>query len=413
MKVYIIGVGDELLIGQVTDTNSVWMAQQLGLIGGKVIGKTTVSDTGSAIRSAVMRALQEADAILLTGGLGATKDDITKRELAALFQTELVWHQPTYDLIVERFEAMRRPMPETNSMIAWQPASAKVLTNSRGLAPGMMFEQTDGKIIVSMPGVPYEMKAIMKDHVLPFMKAHFNIASIEHRTLLTAGTGETWISREIADLEDSLPEHIKLAYLPSIGTVRVRLSGQGNDAEALNIELDGWQKLIADRIGAPVVAFEDITLPAVIHRLLKGRKQTLALAESCTGGYVSHLITQLPGASAIFLGGIASYANDVKINQLGVSIEDIAAHGAVSEPVVLAMAAGVKKMMGSDWAVAISGIMGPDGATEEKPVGLVWLAVVGPDTQRTAEVRFGYDRNGNIEAASTAALNLLRLAMIN
>ena len=399
----IVTIGDELLIGQVIDTNSSWIAQQLNFIGIKVEERVSVADDANAIRATLDRLLQRVDYIFITGGLGPTKDDITKHTLTQYFGDVLVNHQPSLDNIERMFKAYGRTVNPVNVQQAMLPSKARIVVNKNGTAAGMWF-QKEGKSVISMPGVPYEMKGMMSDEILPSIQQENNI-TIYHKTICTQGIGESWLAERIEEIENELPAYIKLAYLPAPAQVRLRLSAYG---EAKESELNIFLKRIVERVGDYVYGFDTDTLPVVIGRILRDKGNTLAVAESCTGGYISHLITSIPGSSAYFKGAVVSYANEIKINQLNVEEDLLHKHGAVSKEVVEQMALGALKNLKSDFAMATSGIAGPDGGSAEKPVGLVWIAVASKDGIFSKEFKFGDNRERTILMASLTAMNLLR-----
>lgn len=408
MKVHIVTVGDEILIGQITDTNSGWMAQQLNLIGARVVKKTAVSDANSEIIQSIKEGFVSADIVLMTGGLGPTKDDVTKKAIADFFGVEMELHQPTYDHIRRFFEKLNRVIPEEALRIqCLMPTNAKLLTNKMGTAPGMWFEK-EGKVLVSMPGVPYEMEYLMTNEVIPRLKNHFPGQPIAHRTILTVGEGESNIAKRIETFENSLPANIKLAYLPNIGQVRLRLTGIGDDETELNKLLDIKAQDLESLIPELVFGHGDILLEAAIGEMLRARALTLGTAESCTGGYLAHRITSIAGSSDYFQGSIVSYSNELKMNLLGVNPETLEQHGAVSEPTVIEMVQGALNVLGVDVAIAVSGIAGPGGGTPEKPVGLVWLAIGNKNIVKTRRIQGGRDRLRNIQYASNMAMNLIR-----
>ena len=406
----IITIGDELLIGQVVDTNSAWMSQQLNNIGVWVHHRVAVGDVREDIWNALDEESKRSDIILITGGLGPTADDITKPLLCEYFGGNLIMHQPTLDHVTYLFEhVFKRPMPllDRNRRQAEVPDVCTVLKNNNGTAPGMLFEK-DAKIFISMPGVPHEMQGIMKDHVFDLIKQHYDMLHIGHRTLLTAGQGESMLAEMIKDCEEKLPSYIKLAYLPNYGMVRLRLTGTG-EKEAIEKELDEQFVILKDLVKEYLVVDEDIPMHEVIGRMLKAKGKTLTTAESCTGGYIAHLITLIPGSSNYFYGSIVSYDNTIKENILQVKKETLQQFGAVSEETVIEMARGVLKLMQTDYAIAVSGIMGPDGGSKEKPVGTVWIAVGNDQKIETKKLWFRFDRKRNIELTSINALNMLRL----
>ena len=404
----IITIGDELLIGQVVDTNSSWIAQELNKIGVIVKHRVAVGDVWDDIWTALEEESKIADIILITGGLGPTADDITKPLLCKFFNGNMVVHQPTLAHITHLFEqVLKRPMIERNAKQAEVPDTCTVLFNDRGTAPGMLFKK-DAKIFVAMPGVPHEMKYIMSTHVIPLIPTLYATDIIEHRTLLTAGIGESFLAELIQDFETGLPTNIKLAYLPNFGMVRLRLTAIGSDREALNKDLDNQFNKLKINVREYLVIDEDQPMEVAVGRLLKARNQTVATAESCTGGYIAHLLSIYPGSSSFFTGTIVSYANIIKEKMLGVSHEILTTVGAVSEETVVQMAKAVREAMDTDYAISVSGIMGPDGATSEKPVGLVWIAVASKEKVIAKSFHFRFDRRRNIELTATNALNMLR-----
>lgn len=406
----IISIGDELLIGQTVNTNAGWMGEQLALIGIRVKRVVTIGDQ----RDEIMQALggASADVVLITGGLGPTKDDITKDVLCRFFDTELVRDPQVESRIVDMYVRMGRDpqdILEMNRAQADLPKACTVVPNERGTASGMWFER-DGRVYVSMPGVPYEMKAMMEGGVLPGLQERFRPPTIVHRTVLTTGLGESLLATRIADWEDSLAaERIKLAYLPSPGIVKLRLSTYA-DRDAVAAHQRVARKVAELQALIPDLVFGegDDRLPNVVGRLLRERGQTLALAESCTGGFVSHLITSVPGSSTYYIGGVVSYANAVKMEELGIPSDMLELNGAVSQPVVEQMATGVKAALRTHWSIALSGVAGPDGGTPDKPVGTVWIAVSGPEGVRSKRVNFPGTRDLVIERSALAGLNLLR-----
>lgn len=407
MKVYLITIGDEILIGQIVDTNSAWMGQQLNLNGAHITGIMTVSDEADRITQALEQGLRAADVVLMTGGLGPTKDDITKKVLTEFTGGQLSFHEPTYQRIERFFKQLGRQPTEAHRLQSYMPDNATLLTNSMGTAPGMWFE-VDDKVVVSMPGVPYEMKALMQGEVLPRLKERYPLKRIAHRTLLTAGEGESRIAERVADLETALPPHIKLAYLPNLGRVRLRLSSRGSQSDHFRDELEQWADRFKDRVEDLLFGEEEDRLEAVVGQMLKARGLWLSTAESCTGGYLSHLMTSIPGSSAYFLGGIVAYSNILKQEKLGVRAATLEAEGAVSEATVREMVAGTLQHFGGDIAVAISGIAGPGGGTPEKPVGTVWLAVGDQNVTEAYLLKAGKDREKNIEYTGAHALNFIR-----
>jgi nicotinamide-nucleotide amidase len=430
------------------------MAQQLNLQGIRLVGKTSVGDVHEEIIESIRYALTKADLVLMTGGLGATKDDITKKAIADFLNVPIVWHQGTFDRMSYFFKKINRTVSEMNRNGCFMPDNALILNNDKGLAPAMWFdipsgfhisdskfqekeefqmsnfrfqkENTEGplkteksepfviqkeqpnKVLVSMPGVPYEMQHLMSDRVLPKLRASFPMSPIVHRTILTAGEGETMLAEKLSDFEDRLPAHVKLAYLPSLGTVRLRLTARGDDEAALNQDLDALKSELVSIVQYAVAGYNDDTMPVVIGRMLKERGLTIASAESCTGGYLAHLLTSVAGSSAYFEGSVIAYSYALKEGLLDVSHDTLMNVGAVSEECVREMVQGAVKRLGVDLAVAVSGIAGPGGETAEKTVGTIWLAV--GDGERIITTKIGIDRGRlkNIEYAANIGLNLIR-----
>lgn len=406
----IITIGDELLIGQTIDTNSAWMAKELNTIGVWVRRRVAVGDKDKDIRQALDEESKNADIILLTGGLGPTADDITKPLLCDYFGGKMVRNEQVLQHIHYLFEKVyqrKGPMLDRNIRQADVPDNCTVLMNERGTAPGMWFEK-NGKVYVSMPGVPHEMKGLMQKEVLPRLLKQFRMPVILHQTLLTYGVGESILAEAIQDWEEALPSHMKLAYLPHYGMVRLRLTATGDDKNALEKELEEQTAQLKQLVRHWLIIDEDLTMQQAVAKLLKERKQTVGTAESCTGGYIAHLLTMDPGASSNFKGTVVSYDNQVKIDLLQVAPQSIESVGAVSEEVVIQMVKGVLQNLKTDYALATSGIMGPDGGSEKKPVGMVWVAVGNAEKIETKEFHFRFDRMRNIEQTSIAALAMLQ-----
>lgn len=407
MKTDIITIGDEILIGQIVDTNSAWMAQRLGEIGATVRRKYSIGDRREEIVSAVEESLAASDAVLITGGLGPTKDDITKRVLAELFHSTLVRHQPTYERVERMMTARGIEFNALNQSQALVPECCTVLTNHKGTAPGMWFER-EGKVVVSLPGVPFEMEALMTESVLPKLQEHFALRSVVHRTAITFGLAESMMAAQIAQWEDALPPYLHLAYLPSPSQLRLRLSAYDVEREEATREIDSQFAKLLPLLGDYFVGWESDTLQSVVADKLVERGESLAVAESCTGGALAAKFTAMSGASAYFMGGVVAYDNSIKERVLGVSAETLRDHGAVSREVAVQMAEGVRRLFGTTYGVATTGIAGPTGGSDEKPVGTVWVAVSGP-RGTVAEVKVhGRLRAQNIERAASAAINLLR-----
>jgi nicotinamide-nucleotide amidase len=404
----IITIGDELLIGQVVDTNSAWMAQELNKAGIWLKRRVAVGDDKQEIINALEDQARDTRIILMTGGLGPTADDITKPVLNEYFGGKMVVDENVLKHIKHLFANIyRRPLTDRNLLQAEVPDVCTVLPNARGSAPGMWFEK-DGKIFISLPGVPHEMKGLITAEVLPRLQQHFTMPFIAHRTMLTAGIGESYLADIIQAWEEKLPPHLKLAYLPNYGMVRLRITGSGADKEQLDRELDAEFAKVKVLAKEWMVIDEDLPLNMVVGKLLKEQGKTLSTAESCTGGYIAHLITSIPGSSAYYKGSVVAYANEVKEDLLHVEPETLATSGAVSEETVKQMVKGALDALHTDYALAISGIMGPDGGSPEKPVGLVWVAVGNRERTVTHQLNFRFDRMRNIEIASNHSLNLLR-----
>jgi len=404
----IITIGDELLIGQVIDTNSAWMAQQLNKAGIRVCRRIAVGDVWEEIWKALDEESNHADIILITGGLGPTADDITKPLLCKYFDGKLVVDEKALDNVKYLFELVfKRPLTDRNIKQAEVPDTCTVIQNKRGTAPGMWFEK-NGKVFMSMPGVPHEMKGMMSDDVIPALSAKFRFPHIAHRTLLTFGIGESMLADLVIDFEEALPAHIKLAYLPNYGMVRLRLSSTGFDAAAIEKEIDGLFITLQSLVKEYMVTNKDEPMEDVVAKLLKERKQTVSTAESCTGGYIASLITAKAGASDYYNGSVVSYSYNAKEDLLGVEKKILQTLGAVSEKVVIQMAKGALKNLRTDYTIAVSGIMGPGGGTDDKPVGTVWVAVGNDKNIATHKFHFRFDRQRNIELTAMNALNLLR-----
>ena len=404
----IITIGDELLIGQVIDTNSAWMAQELNKIGIWVKRRVAVGDNREDIWNALEEEGRHSQLIMITGGLGPTADDITKPLLCNYFNAKPVVNEEVLKHVTYLFEnVFRRPLTDVNRKQAEVPDTCTVLFNKLGTAPGMWFEK-HGRIFIALPGVPQEMKGIMSDIVLSRLRSHFTMAVIDHRTLLTAGVGESILADHIKEWELRLPSHIKLAYLPNYGMVRLRLTGTGKDKTLLENEIQNQFDEVKRLVSEWLVTDEDQTMPQVISKLLKEKNKIVGTAESCTGGYIAHLLTREAGASDKYNGSIVSYSNAVKKNILKVSPEIIDTAGAVSEETVLQMVKGAIEILETDYAIATSGIMGPDGGTPKKPVGTVWIAVGSKNSVTAHKFQFRFDRLRNIELTAHNALNMLR-----
>jgi nicotinamide-nucleotide amidase len=411
MKAEIITIGDEILIGQIVDTNSAWIAEQFNLNGIEIYQITSVHDEHDHIMEALKIAEEKVDLVILTGGLGPTKDDITKNTLCEYFNTKLVFHEPTFEHIKYRFANRNIDLNKLNRDQALVPENCTILFNSSGTAPGMWFEKNE-TIFVSVPGVPFEMKYLVENEILPRLRKSGKTKAIYHKTVLTQGLPESMLAEKIEIWEDQLPENIKLAYLPNPMSVRLRLSAMGkNEAilkETVEKEIEKLRMIIPEHI----FGFDNETLAGAIGELLKAMHKKLAVAESCTGGYISHLITSVAGSSAYYNGSVTSYSNQVKESVLGVDPKTLKEFGAVSEQVAREMAAGVKRILKSDYAVATTGIAGPTGGTPDKPVGTVWIAVAGKKKTFTRKFVFGNNRERNIIRSSQTALQILRRVIL-
>jgi len=410
MNAEIITIGDEILIGQTIDTNSAWIGEQMSLIGLPVRRITTIQDVPDEIIRSINEAMQRSQVVLVTGGLGPTRDDRTKDSLLKLFGGSLREDTQVLKDIHEFLSSRSIPVNEMNRKQALVPTSCRVMRNHQGTAPGMWFDK-EGKVVVSMPGVPFEMKDLMTREVLPELKKRFAEGVIIHKTLMTTGIPESVLTQTIQPWEDALPSHIRLAYLPSPGMVKLRLTGTGTDRARLSKEIEEIAERLKPYLPDGLYESEEIPLEKVIGKMLKEHHFSLAVAESCTGGFLAHLMTRYPGSSQFFKGGVVAYSNEIKEHLLHVDSKVLEVHGAVSEEVVRQMAESVRLQFHANWGIGISGIAGPDGGTTRKPVGTVWIAVSN-DSETTARLfHFGTDRNRNILRAAMAAMNLLRLRL--
>lgn len=408
MVAEIITIGDELLIGQIVDSNSAWLAAQLNDTGIAVRKITSVGDQPVHLKEALDGAFGYANLVILTGGLGPTRDDKTKAALRDYFGGEMIVHEPTLTHVKRIFSRLDLPVLEVNLHQALVPDSCQVLPNPNGTAPGMWFERA-GKVCIALPGVPHEMKDLTQKQILPRLREFFKgrFEQICHKVIITAGIGESLLAEMIAEVENTLPPHIRLAYLPNLGTVRLRLSGRGADNGALRRQVSDFARKIIALARPYVIAEEDLAIHQIIINELKKRNQTLATAESCTGGYIAHLITTEPGASEVFKGGVVVYSNELKQRLLQVRPDTLEDHGAVSRQAVEEMAQAAVSKLHTDFAIAVSGVAGPGGGTPEKPVGTVWIAVAGKDRVNSRRFLFGNKRMQNIQRSATAALNML------
>jgi nicotinamide-nucleotide amidase len=409
----IITIGDELLIGQVIDTNSAWIAQELNKIGIWLKRRVAVGDVREEIWQALDQEIAVADIVLITGGLGPTADDITKPLLAEYFGGKLVTDEAALANVNNIFlNILKRPMLEVNLKQALVPDNCTVIQNSNGTAPGMWFEK-DGKVVVSMPGVPHEMKAMMVNSVLPKLQQRFTLQHIAHRTLLVAGIGESFLAERIKNFEASLSPRIKLAYLPHYGLVRLRLTSKGTNKDAIEKELDELQAQLKPLIQDVLVAEQDVSMETVLGSLLNDRKKTVATAESCTGGYISHLLTANPNSSSFFTGSVVCYDKKIKETVLKVDKKILEEKGTVCKEVAEQLVKGIIELIDSDYAISVTGLMGPDNGGEDKPVGTVWIGVGNKEKVETQEFHFRFDRRRNIEMTAITAMNKLRLFILN
>lgn len=406
----LLTIGDEILYGQIVDTNSQWMSVELSNAGIKVIRKTSVGDVESEILNAFAEAESRADIILITGGLGPTSDDLTKPCMAKYFNCELKIHDEALAEVTAFFKQRGRELTELNKQQAALPVCCEKITNAVGTAPGMWFER-NGKVFVSMPGVPHEMKRMMTNIIIPKLKKSFQTPVIHHKVIRTIGIGESFLAEKISDWEKALPAHVKLAYLPSLGEVKLRLTSTGDSLADLEREAEELTEILKTYAGPYIFGYGEDPLEVVLGRTLKEKKLTLAIAESCTGGYLSHLITSVPGSSDYFLGSMIPYAYEVKMRQLGVKPEILEKYGAVSEPTIIEMANIVRAKFNTDIGVATSGIAGPGGATPDKPVGTVWIAYSDKHQTVTKRLQLSTERMTNIRLASVAVLNLIRQSL--
>ena len=426
MPAEIISIGDEILIGQITNTNAQWMAQQLNLIGISVTRLTTVGDNRDDILRALKEAQARANIILITGGLGPTSDDITKSVLCEYFNTKLIFKPEIFEEVKQMFSSRNIPMPAANRGQAEVPENCNPIRNKNGTAPGLWFTPSlispqggEDWVMVSLPGVPYEMKAMMEEFVIPELKKRFQKTFILHKTVHTQGIGESTLAEKIKSWEDSLGANgIKLAYLPSPGQVKLRLSATGSNEKQITRDVDEKIAALRNLIPEYIFAIEEYgkepeTLEKIIGEILRSKKKTLAIAESCTGGYIGHLITSIAGSSDYFNGGIIAYANEIKLNVLKVDGNILDTKGAVSREVAEQMSEGVRKRLKADYGIATTGIAGPGGGTDEKPVGTVWISAASADGVISEKFNFGNNRDRNIRRASLSALNMLRTVLEN
>ena len=401
-----ISIGDELLIGQVINTNAAWLGEQLSAAGFQLHSALTIGDAEKDILDA-FNACMDADLVLVTGGLGPTADDITKPTVCKFFDTELAFCQPAYDNVVSLFKRRGFEMSERNRSQAMLPQACQYIPNTYGTAPCMWLEK-NGVVFAFMPGVPFEMKGIFNDELLPRIKQRFHAVPYEKRVIMTTGIGESFLADKIKDWEDALPEFLSLAYLPQHGMVRLRLSGRHEDAELLHATLDSQIEKLTRLIPEYIFAMQDQPIERTVFDLLINKGKTFASAESCTGGNIAHVITMIPGSSEVFKGTAVTYATPMKTKVLGVPAETIEQYGVVSQQVVELMASGVRNLMEADFGVATTGVAGPSGGTDENPVGTVWIAVASEQGIVSKRFNFGKDRENVINRATIAAYEMLR-----
>jgi nicotinamide-nucleotide amidase len=412
MLAEIITIGDEILIGQIVDTNSAWMGQHLNAVGIKVNRIISISDNKDEIIKALDESFERASLILVTGGLGPTKDDITKHTLAGYFNTPLKLNSRVLAHVERILGAKNVPMNELNVRQAELPENCQVIHNACGTAAGMWFEKK-GKVLVAMPGVPFEMTMMMENEIIPRVKSFFHTPAIVHKTVLVHGISESALALLISSWENALPSYMKLAYLPSPGIIRLRISAVGKDKKDLEKEVEAQLAALEPLLGEKLFFNDDVKVENIIGNLMLDNHKTLAVAESCTGGNIAHLLTLMPGSSGYFQGGVVAYSNEIKKSILDVSETSLNSHGAVSKEVVEEMATHVARKFGTDYGIGVSGVAGPDGGSADKPVGTVWVAVYNGKITTSARFSYGDNRERNITRASISALNMLRMQVLS
>ena len=406
MKSTIVTIGDEILIGQILDTNSRYISQALNRIGVVVAERTSIGDSAEQIVATLDRALAQSDVVIITGGLGPTKDDITKHTLARYFNSELIYNEQVGSFVEQLLSRRGIAFTELNRGQAMVPECCTVLHNGHGTAPGMWFER-DAKVVISLPGVPFEMRHLIDDSVVPMLQERFELKAIVHRTMITSGIPESLLAERIAQWEDNLPQVLHLAYLPAPNIVRLRLSAYEVEEQSAKELIDSEFDKLREIIPEAIVGFENATVEELVHRWMIENGKTLSVAESCTGGAIASKFTAMAGASAYFHAGVVGYSNEAKRDILGVNMEDIIRHGAVSETVAIQMAEGAKRAGGSDYAISTTGIAGPTGGSAEKPVGTVWFGVATPKGSFAVMKNCGTDRQQIIDRAVAHAIKLL------
>jgi nicotinamide-nucleotide amidase len=404
----IITIGDEILYGQILDTNTKWISEELDKIGIKIIQKTSIGDNKGEILRILEESSKRAKIVLITGGLGPTKDDITKKTLAEYFNDTLEINSHAEAFIKDFFEKRNRPFTDLNRQQAAIPSRCTYLHNATGTAPGMWFDE-NGIIYISMPGVPHEMQYLITKEVIPRLKAKFKFPEIVHRVIRTIGLGESFLAEKIESWEDSLPEHLKLAYLPSFGEVKLRLTGFGDKKDLIDGDIQEQVSKLEKIIPEYIYSTDNEHIEKAIGVKLLKSKATVSIAESCTGGYISHLLTSIPGSSAYLMGSIISYSNESKMKLLNVKQETLSNFGAVSEETVTEMVLGALATFNTTYAIATTGIAGPDGGSIEKPVGTVWIAVSNGKKTIARKLLLMNNRMINIQFSAKAALNMLRM----
>lgn len=407
MKATIISIGNELIIGQVVNSNAAYMAEQLNLVGLEIDSIITIGDDRDKILQSLHDSQHNSRVVLITGGLGPTSDDITKEVLCEYFNSRLIYNEDVFNNIRELFSRRKQEVTERNRLQAMVPHNCELVPNELGTAPGMWFEK-DNIMYIAIPGVPFEMVKMTEEQIIPRLMKKLSAEPVLHYTVLTQGIGESHLSDLIAPWEKNLPEHIRLGYLPQPGIVRLRLSASGKNINLLKKDIEETVRKLQDYIGDYIWGFQNDTLEEVVGSLLRKSNSSLSTAESCTGGYIAHLITSVPGSSDYFKGSVVAYANDIKEHILGVSPQSIIDFGAVSEQAVVEMAKGVKEKFNTHYSIAVSGIAGPDGGTTQKPVGTVCIAIGSPDGITARRFLFGKDRIRNIRMTAVTALNMLR-----
>ena len=407
MKLELITIGNELLSGKTVNTNSSWIAEKFNLLGLPVRRITSVSDSRTDILSILEESYRRSDIVIITGGLGPTSDDVTKPALCEFFNTKLVFREDIFEHIESLLAKKGSRINEFNRRQAEVPESAAILDNELGTASGLWFEK-NSKIFISIPGVPFEMQALISERVIPKLKELFSFPGIYFKTVITQGSYEALLAEKLKVFEEAMPENISLAYLPSPGIIKLRLGAYGGIREDLEKRIEKQIAKLREIIPEYIVGYDDDTLEVILGNMLKERRQSLAVAESCTGGTIASLITGVPGSSVYFKGGIVAYSNEIKRDQLAIEPSVIEKYGAVSKQVVEDMANNTRLLFNTDYSLAVSGIAGPSGGSEEKPVGTTWIAVSSKNTIRSSELRFGDNRKRNIQRASVTALNILR-----